>query len=303
MPALEGGCLAAALHHAAVTHMATDEALVAQKQPDILSMHMEFLRFSELCESVITVTPLRTGSAACTLQLQLSQKDKIRIIALATTTNFDVSLGPSAPTDWSLLPRPNPIPDFDLVEAHQSEPNWIPAILAGEVFTFSHRILSVIPRLGNPFAGVCDAWNRFMGDERVDATYLAFLADFIPSMSDTLLRNNGLYDLHEYHRRTAAWAEENPGKPAPLTNSIAEAFKATTFNNTVTLDIEFKKRLPKEGLRWVFTRTATKMMQNGRMGVDITICDENMELACEAHQLILIQEIQRRGFKKKPSQL
>jgi hypothetical protein len=283
--------------------MRTNEALIARKQPDILSMHLEFLKFSELCDSVITVTPLKTGSTSCTLQLQLFQKDRIRIVALATTTNFDVAIGPSAPTDWSLLPQPSPVPDFGLVEAYKPEPNWIPAILAGEIFTLSHRVLSLIPRPGNPVNGICDAWNRFMGDERVDSTYLAFLSDMLPSMSDTLLRNDGLYDMHEYYRRTLAWAEQNPGKPAPLTNSHAEAFKATTFNNTVTLDIEFKKRLPKEGLRWVFTRTETKMMEKGRMGVDITMCDENMDLICEAHQLILIQESQRRGFKKKESRL
>lgn len=281
-----------------MTHLKTDPALISRAQPDLLNLHIEYVRACERQESTIKIVPLKLGSTACLLQLQLFQKDQICMLALATTTNFDKTLGPSASTDWALHPPPNPTPDFGLIESHKPEPNWLPATLAGEILTFTHRVLSLNPRQGFTVPGVCDAWNRFLGDERVDAVYLGLLADLIPSMSDTLL-HSGLYDAHAFHKDLAEWARLHPGVPTPLTNSLAAAMKSKTFNMTVTLDLKFTKRLPKEGLRWVFTRTATKGMNKGRMVVEITMCDENMDLVCEAHQSILVLEAQRKFHKNK----
>lgn len=281
-----------------MTHLTTDPTLVSRGQSDLLNLHIEYMRACERQESTVRVVPLKIGSTACLLQLQLFQQDQLRMLALATTTNFDKTLGPSARTDWALHPPPNPIPDFDLIEAHKPEPNWLPATLAGEVLTFTHRVLSLNPRQGFTVPGVCDAWNRFKGEERVDATYLGLLSDLIPSMSDTLLRS-GLYDAHAFHANMVEWAKLHPGVPASLSNSLAAAMKSTTFNSTVTLDLKFSKRLPKEGLRWVFTRTATKAMNKGRMVVEITMCDENMDPICEAHQSILVLEAQRKFHKDK----
>lgn len=282
------------IHHAAATHLTTNPELAAQNQPDILNLHIEFLRACERRESTITVTTLKTGAAISTLQLQLSQNGQIRAIALATSTNFDKSLGPTVPTAWSLLPPPKPAPDFDRVLAHQPDENWVPVRLVGEIIPLTSRISVLDPRGGFPVDGICDAWNGFIEGERMNATYLALMTDIIPSMSDTLLRNDGLYDAHKFYQKAEQWAEKNPGVPAIINNSIAEAMKSTTFNSTVTLDMDFKRRLPKEGLRFIFTRTATKMLQDGRMDIDVTICDEDMALLCSSRQLILVLEAQRK---------
>jgi hypothetical protein len=260
---------------------------------------MEFLRPCERYESTITVTILKIGGVSSTLQLQLSQNGQLKVIALATSTNFDKSLGPSADTAWTLLPPPKPIPDFDRVAANKPEDNWLPAQLSGEVVPIVSRIKILNPRGGFPIDGICDAWNGWMGGERMDATYVALMTDMIPSMSDTLLRNDGVFDAHLSFEKIERWAEQNPGIPFEGSNSIAQAMKASIWNSTVSLDIEFKRRLPKEGLRWIFTRTAAKMLHDGRMDVDITICDEDMELVVVARQLILVLEAQRKFGRAK----
>lgn len=282
--------------------MKTNPTLVAKDQPDILSLHIEFLRSCEKKDITVTIIPLKVGAIACTLQLQLSQTNRVCIVALATTTNFDKPLGPSAPTDWTLHPPAPPTPDFTLIDARKPEPNWVTAVQQGELLTFSHRLLIVNPRRGFPVAGVCDAWYRFHGDERMDATYLSLMSDVIPSMADTLM-GSGLYNAHTFQAKAAKWAEQNPGIPATMTNSIAGAMQSKTFNITATLNIEFKKRLPAEGLEWIFTRTATKMLEDGRMALDITMCDERMDLVCEAHQLMLVLDAQRKFYKKRESKL
>ncbi|KAI0383352.1 thioesterase family protein [Hypomontagnella monticulosa] len=290
-PALHGGCVAAVLHHAAATHLTT--TLAAQNQPDVQTLHFEFLRACELSDSAITVTDVKLGAGTSTLQLHLSQGGKLRVVALATSTNFDMSAGPSAPTSWALLPPPKPVPDFELAEAHKPEPNWIPGRINGEIVPGNRRILSLTPR-GGPVEGISDVWNRFDGDERIDATYLAMMVDYFPSLSDTLLRTGGLYDDHRNYAITSSWAEKHPGVPATIPNSLREALGETIFNHTVTLDIQFKRRLPKDGVKWAFTRTTTKMLEDGRMDLDVEIFNEKMELLCLSRQFILVLDAKRR---------
>lgn len=208
------------------------------------------------------------------------------------------------PTAWTPLPPPAPKPDFARVLRHEPDPNWIPAIYSGEVIPFTGRILVLDPRPGHPVDGICDAWNGFADpSECIDSTTLAFLTDLISSMSDTLLRNGGLYDAHAFHEKAKRWADENPGVSAPLTNSLADAMKVKTLNHTVTLDVEFKRRLPAEGLRFVFMRTTTKMLLDGRMDTDLTVLDEDMEIVCTSCRVLLVLETGRKFKKDKVSTL
>lgn len=272
-------------------HLAT--TLAAQKQPDILNLHLEFLLPCVRQEMTITVNDLKIGMGASTIQLQVKQKDKLKVTAIATSTNFAQPVGPSAKTEWAFHPPPRALPDFEKVLAHKPDSNWLPATLSGDILPFSRRQLSLNPRGGFATSGILDAWNTFP-EEPMDATYLTMMTDCIPSMSDTLLRNGGPYDAHTFYAQMEAWAEKNPGVPAPLTNSMKDAMKATIFNMTLTLDIEFKKGLPKEGLDWAFTRAATRMMQNGRLDLDVTICDRNMDILCLSRQVILVLEANRK---------
>lgn len=220
-------------------------------------------------------------------------------MALVTSTNFDKPVGPTAATGWSLRnPDPAPIPDFDKIQAHAPDEHWIPAHLTSEVVPFSRRILFLKPR-DRPPVGVNDAWNSFIGDERIRNSYLPLMADSFPSMSDTLLRNGGLFDANKSFDRIKEWAEEHPGVPCELYNSRRDVLRATIFNNTITLDIEFKRRLPQEGVQWTFTRVTTRLLDAGRMDVDIVICDPKMDILCLARQAILVLEAKRKFGARK----
>jgi hypothetical protein len=250
----------------------------------------------------ITVVDLKVGKGTSTIQLQLTQKGKLKVIATATSTNFGTSVGPTAKTDWALHPPPKPVPNFEKVLAHKPDDNWIPAIVAGEILPFTGRQLALSPRGGFPTAGTCDAWYTFPG-ESMDATYLTMMTDCIPSMSDTLLRNNGPYDAHAFSKTMEAWAEKNQGVPTPLTSHMKDALRATVFNTTLTLDIEFKRRLPKAGQEWMFVRAVTRMMQNGRMDLDVTLCDHNMDILCLSRQTIVVLEAERKFAQGKKESL
>jgi hypothetical protein len=143
----------------------------------------------------ITVVDLKVGKGTSTIQLHLTQKDRLKVIAIATSTNFVQFVGPTAKTDWAFHPPPKPVPNFEKILAHKPDDNWLPGILASEILPFTRRQINLSPRGSFPTAGICDAWNTFQG-EHMDATYLTMMTDCIPSMSGTLLHNNGPCDAH-----------------------------------------------------------------------------------------------------------
>ena len=292
---LHGGSVAAAIHLVAITHMATEPKLAVLNQPDLFTLHIEFLRFSKPRDSTITVTELKAGALTSTLQLQLSQDGQTNVLAVATFINMD-NPGPTVARTWRPHPPPAPVPDFEAVDAHKPEAHWLSAHLTDEIFPILGRLLALNPREGFPFDGICDAWYSFQDNEHMDAVYLTMMTDCIPSMSDTLLRNGGLYDAHRFLHEVEARAKDRPGVPVEVTNSLEAAMKTTILNNTITLDIEFKRRLPEEGVRWIFSRAESRMLEGGRLDLDVTLCDQNMDLLCIARQSILALDA-RRKFK------
>ena len=122
---LHGGHVAAVVQLAAQTHFTT--TLAAQNQPDILTLHLDFLLACVPQAITITVIDLKVGKGTSTIQLQLTQKDKLKVIAIATFTNFSQSVGPTAKTDWAFRPPPKPVPNFEKILAHESDENWLPA--------------------------------------------------------------------------------------------------------------------------------------------------------------------------------
>lgn len=83
-------------------------------------------------------------------------------------------------------------------------------------------------------------------------------------------------------------------------NAFFQMMEGSTINTTLSLEIEYKRRLPKDGLRFAFTRAVAKTLLGGRMDVDLTMCNEDMEVVCLARQLILALGVDRKfGVEKK----
>ncbi|KAI0201417.1 thioesterase family protein [Astrocystis sublimbata] len=297
-----GAAVTAILHYAASQYVAAN----LPSHPDVQKLHIEFLRGCVPAESLVTVTQLKLGAMVSTLQLELRQKDKTRVVALATVTDLAKPVGPTLPpSNWFLQPQSSPPPNFEAIEAQKSDPNWLRFRMDDEVFPLTRHLLNMYPAAGFPHQGLADGWIRVASDEdRIDATFLGAMCDLIPSHSDTGLRNGGLYDAHSNHKIVKRWAtEQTPpggGPPAVLTVKRETAFKSPIVHQTITLDVEFKRRLSPEGLRWVYTRSGTRMAHGGRMDLDIVLCDENMELLCVGHQLLVAVDTKRRFGARKP---
>lgn len=254
--------------------------------------------------STIKVTPLKLGAGTSTLQLNVYQKDKLTVVALATSVNFDKPFGPSADMKFRLNPPIKSLPDFEKAMASQPQPDWIGGYTDGEVMPCMGRLFSLIPREGYPTDGVMSTWSHWKDDVPMDAFYLTVMADIFPSMADTLLRNKGLFDAHKNHQKVLEWDKQNPGVPITLYTTVKEAMKAKTFNSTVTMDLEFKRRIPETGLDWIFTRLSTKLMEDGRVDLSIDLCNDKLELLVVASQTMLVLDVERKfGGESKESKL
>lgn len=283
--------MAAIIHSTALNYLTT--ALAKYKQPDVLTLHIEYLRYCTTQTIDIDVIELKRGSSHCTIQLQVSQEKQLKAVGLITSTNFAHTLGPTSRTHWALNPPPASIPDFHNILLNNPDPKWVPGLTKGEVFPMGERILSLYERGGMQVDGLLDAWIGFPS-EKMQAPHISLMCDFMPSMADTLLRSGGIYDGRSNLRKMEAWAGKNPGVVCEMENSLFEAADAQFSENTVSMDIEFKKRLPEDGLQWIFSRVVTKKLHGGRMDMDITICDETMDLVCSSKQVVLVLDATKR---------
>ncbi len=145
-----------------------------------------------------------------------------------------------------------------------------------------------------PLPGHIDFWFTFDSPERLTGTHLAMLADMAASPSDSLLRTGGGYDMHSIHaKKKDAW-EKTPGKPAILATTLKEeASNAQIWNSTLTIDVQFKRRVTGD-VRWTFSRATTRMLEGGRFDQDLDIRDEQLRPLCLSRQVLLAMDAKRR---------
>ncbi|KAF2872286.1 thioesterase family protein [Massariosphaeria phaeospora] len=294
-PILLGGCVASLLYSVAQAHFTT--TLLAQRQPDVHTLHVAFLRPCTAQESTVKVVDLKVGKGSSSIQLHLIQRGETKCTAFATSTDFAAALGPSANIPGGVLPALPPTPNFRRVEALEPDANWLPSKTVGGVLPLLKRMTFLYPVNGQTTDGIIDYWCAFDRPEKFVGIHLAVLSDVAPSMSDTLLRTGGVFDAHKIYKLKKETAEKTPGATTILRNSLEEAAKGQFWNTTLSIDMQFKCRLPEKDMAWTFTRVRTRMLQGGRMDLDLTICDEEQTLICLVRQVMLVLETERR-FKK-----
>lgn len=142
--------------------------------------------------------------------------------------------------------------------------------------------------------GVYDGWYKFFyvnnDDEEyffdyeggVDNILLMFLVDVLFSMLDMLMCIGGVYDLYGIYFKMVVWESvdiRNEGRLVVVRNLFKDVMKVEVFSNIVILDVEFKKWVDlNRGNGWFLIWIMVKMLEKGRMDIDVVIVDENMEL-------------------------
>ncbi len=115
------------------------------------------------------------------------------------------------------------------------------------------------PRRGQPSKSRADEWLRLSSPtERWTNASLGYVCDAWPLPVDAYV-----HDTNPYNSGSQSMGDKKPAK---------------MWYPTLLLNLDIKKALPEEGVEWLFVRVDTKVIKNGRMDLDVLICDENGEI-------------------------
>ena len=121
---------------------------------------------------------------------------------------------------------------------------------------------------------------------------IQFVADMMIPMGENLIPSKpGQPDPHASIAATLKYATtqkraREEGRPnwRELDHDGSVNFTAHLLHVTLTMCTEAKKKLPDEGVRWLYHRTQARSIVNGRMDLEVLTCDEQMGLVAICNQ-------------------
>lgn len=239
------------------THFST--TLAKQNQPHTLSMHVEFLRRTESGPATFKVDNIKLGRQTSTVHVHLSQGGRDEVVAYVTNTNIDKEEGLTFDTQYTMTPPPPPV---DLAKLEKNEdPNWD---MEGQVpfhkfRKASQKLIWCFPKHGHVKRSIADEWICFRDGQNFTQTSLGFAADMFPQIVEF-------------------WRDKSSG---PF------------WYPTLLLNLDVKKALPEEGVKWLQVRVETKQIKNGRMDLEVHVYDAGGDLVALSHHVTFVLSAER----------
>ena len=73
---------------------------------------------------------------------------------------------------------------------------------------------------------------------------------------------------------------------------------------TLLLNLDVKKALPAEGVKWLFSRVQAKQIKNGRYDLEVILMDAEGDLVALSHHVVFAVSAERNtAGRKKPEKL
>ncbi|KAI9821579.1 MAG: hypothetical protein M1832_003253 [Thelocarpon impressellum] len=246
--------------------------LTRQKQPHTITLHLEFLRRTQVGPALFTVKDVKLGRQMSTIHVSLSQAEREEVAGYITNSNIATEAGLSLETDWALQPGPPPV---DLVRLRQDgDPRWA----AQEEMPFASfrkaatKVDVFLPRSGQQHRSLADEWIRFANGERFTNESLGYVADSWPQVVESFRPADGPDILEGLQPEAGA---KNKGW-------------ATHWYPTLLLNLDVKKSLPADGVEWLFVRVRAKSIKNGRFDLEVVILDDTDDVVALSHHVCLI---------------
>ncbi|EED21712.1 conserved hypothetical protein [Talaromyces stipitatus ATCC 10500] len=304
-----GGYTMSILYRLATTHFKHTHPTRHNSQPLPISMQITFLRRTAVGPAVLTVEDSKLGLRTSTIHVTLSQDDDskpdgkkrtARVVGYITISDSVSDVGYSHPSmTWGLYPPmpggpPEVIVRADDVKLSQKDgsetskwkqtgpTHW------SKFRKVEHQCITFGPTNEYKQPGVLDQWARLRtvssdasaaaGNGKWTNETLPFLSDWFP----------------------AALEEVGAEALSALSSSSASKPKIPPFwYPTVTLNIDFKKSLPPQGVDWLYSRVVMKSVRNGRMDIEVIILDEKGEIVALCSHIGLVVSIERNTSGRK----
>jgi hypothetical protein len=262
-------------------------------QPHPITLNLQFVRRTSQGPATFTVTDTKLGSRTSIIHVVLSQKsedgkNRDEVLGYITHSNLQTEQGLTLDTEFnvpkSLYPTPPPA-DLERLGKEKDDGNWkLTEYTAFPKFRkASQHSAFYLPKKGQPHKSIIDEWLRFkphgmhMGWTNES---LGYLVDMFPQVVEAWYPDGGNLP-------------SKPGQATPI---------ARFWYPTLSLNLEFKKLLPEEGVTWLFQRVRAKKIENGRMDFEVTVGDGKGEVIAVAAHTSLVMEVSRnigaRGKKK-----
>ncbi|EEA25839.1 hypothetical protein TMatcc_005921 [Talaromyces marneffei ATCC 18224] len=307
-----GGYTMSILYRLAITHFKHTHPTRHNAQPLPISMQMTFLRRTAAGPATLTVEDSKLGLRTSTIHVTLSQEDDSRsssakkqnkkltakVVGYITVSDPISDVGPSIPLAWELYPpAPSRGPPSVVITAdnvslspdNTTQSKWRqtgPTDWA-KFRLVEHQCITFGPTSEYKTPGVLDQWARLRtvttgssaaGNGKWTNETLPFLSDWFPA---------GLEEVGSQSLSSSSSPASTRPKIPPF------------WYPTVTLNIDFKKSLPPQGVDWLYSRVVMKSVRNGRMDIEVIIMDEQGEIVALCSHIGLVVPIERNTSGRK----
>ncbi|KAK5988496.1 hypothetical protein PT974_09979 [Cladobotryum mycophilum] len=298
--------------------MAKYAVLYASQQPkictqtDIRSAVAQFYRpIFPQSSTTMKLREVSIGKGWSTLRVELSQGGKVAASVDVIVSNFSLpSL--SLETKWQLSPPPHPV-DLSKLES-DSDPDWVSYQTAFYPDGFRRSdsyVKSFIPKtwpsdITHVEQWVVPGWDCLpLGScaaekEEDKARWTNEMIQFVLDCSLPVEQNYyplkpGQHPPMGSVASTLSFAAiqkkaREEGKPdwRALEYDGSKVAQKHGIPGTLVMATEIKKKLPPEGVRWLYLRTAVKSVMNGRVNREALLFDEAMELVAISNHIVQI---------------
>ncbi|WKT41254.1 Acyl-CoA thioesterase, double hotdog domain [Fusarium oxysporum f. sp. vasinfectum] len=263
-----GGYISAMFLRAASIYLAPYE------QPDTFAAHWHFLSATHIGPAVLVVEEVRRGRALSILHITLyqegllfaspwiSNKSKKKVAAYVTNTLLNGEQGLSLPTGFELSAPP---PSVHLTKlATDEDPNW-------------ERLHMVVMDVAPMMQHVDNMGSLAPHVQQRTTWALGYIADVAPAL------------IIEGYRPTDLDA------PVPEDRF---AFDKIFWMPTVSMSLDVKKALPKEGEEWLRIRISAKVIKDGRYDAEVIVFDREDDVVALSNHVALILDGERNWGRK-----
>lgn len=180
-------------------------------------------------------------------------------MAYVTNSNMDTEAGFTFDTEYKPSP---PIPSVDLSKLEtDQDPAWgrhgeMPHAKFRKATT---KVTFHFPRKGQSTLSTADEWLCFSDGSNFTDSSIAFVADMFPLLVET------------------------------FRDKEAGPF----WYPTLLLNLDVKKSLPPEGVKWLQIRVEMKKVQRGRMDLEVFVHDAQGDLVALSHHVGLVVDASR----------
>jgi acyl-CoA thioesterase len=239
------------------THFNT--SLAKQNQPHTIALHVEFLRRTQAGPVTFKVDDVKLGRQASIVHVHLSQDGRDEVVGYVTNSNIDTEEGHSFETEYTLTPARPPV---DLAQLEQgTDEHWFSSgkMAFHEFRKASQKVIWHFPRNGHVSKNIRDEWLCFTDGSHFTNTTLGFVADMFPQIVED-------------------WRDKSQG---PF------------WYPTLLLNLDVKKALPEEGVKWLGVRVQMKKIKNGRMDLEVQVIDAEGDLVALSHHVGFVLDAAR----------